>query len=178
VATFPPQKIRDDQKPLKTISDSGQQIRLKKGTYLLQYDAKDNYKDYFITINLSEKRQTVSLSPDYSDDYLNKLLRGETANLKKVILEKYPKIKQLYNIQPGRLYKKGDWYGTVLTYKGDSTGANLFKTDSLKIILEKQNGQWVVKTNPPNILLSKYDYPGIPEEILRSVNSLPISPTG
>lgn len=180
VSIFSGEKITDrpGQKPVKTISRSGQEVRLKKGKYILQYDAKDNYLDYFVTVDLSSRRQAVNLSPDYSDEYLDKLLDGELSNIKMSIETKYPKVKKLYAVQRGKLYKKGDWYGTTLVYKGNATGANLFKTDTLRVILKKENNQWVVKTDPPSILLSKYVYPDIPIDILRNVNSFPSNPGG
>lgn len=169
---------RPGQKPVKIISQPGQEIKLKKGSYVLQYDAKDNYRDYFDTVELKDKRQTVSLSPDYSDEYLAKLLDAEINGIKKEILQKYPKVSQLYDIQKGRLYKKGDWYGTTLVYKGSVQGANLFKTDTLRVILKKENGTWALKTTPPTILITKSAHPDVPEDILRSVNSMSASPTG
>lgn len=180
VSIFSTKKLdeRDDEKPIKTVAHSGKEIRLKKGSYVLQYDAKDNYQDYFMAIDLTDKHQVINLSPNYSDEYLDKILGGEVESIKKAIEEKYPKIKKIYDIQRGRLYKKGEWYGTTLIYKGDTTGSNLFKTDALRIVLKKENGQWAVKTNPPYILLNRYSYPGIPEDILRSVNALPASPGG
>lgn len=180
VLIFSSNKIDNTQgeKPLKKVSFSGQEIRLKKGSYILQYDAKDNYQDYFVAITLSDKRQSVSLSPDYSDQYLNELLGSELGGIKASLAEKYPKIDKLYDPQKGRLYKKGEWYGTVLTYKGDSSGSNLFKTDALRVVLKKENGKWSVKTDPPYIILNKYAYPDIPIDILRGVNSLQTSPGG
>lgn len=180
VAVFSSKNLDDKtgQKPIKTIRESGQTIKLKKGDYILQYDAKNNYRDYFASVNLHDKRQTVHLSPDYSDDYLNKILDGELGSIQGSILQKYPKVGQLYTIQRGKLYKKGEWYGTTLTYKGDVTGSNFFQTDTLRLVLEKLNDQWIVKTTPPNILLNKYAYPGVPEDVLRNVNSLPAGPAG
>jgi hypothetical protein len=180
VSIFSGEKItdRDGQKPLKTITRPGQEIKLRKGSYVLQYDAADNYRDYFVNINLKDKRQAVSISPDYSDKYLNELLDGQISSIKESIEAKYPKVRKLYDIQRGRLYKKADWYGTTLVYKGSATGADLFKTDTLRVVLKKENSGWMVKTNPPNILLSKYVFPDIPEDILRNVNSLSSSPGG
>ncbi|HEX5456200.1 MAG TPA: hypothetical protein VFW77_02430 [Candidatus Saccharimonadales bacterium] len=180
VSVFSAKKLDDtrNEKPVKIINGSGQEIKLKKGSYILQYDAKTNYRDYFVNINLTDKHQVVNLSPEYSDEYLSSLLDGELTSIKTAILTEYPKVKRLYEIQRGRLYKKGDWYGTTLTYKGSFEGANLFRTDTLRVVLEKKDGKWTVRTNPPNILLSKYDYPDIPIDILRNVNGLPTSPAG
>lgn len=180
VSIFSAKTIYDtkNEKPAKIISSSGQNVKLKKGSYILQYAAEDNYQSGFATLNLQSNHQAVNLSPGYSDTYLNKMLDEQLGSIKASIIEKYPLVDQLYTIQRGRLYRQGEWYGTTLTYKADATGGNLFKTDTLRVVLKKENGQWVVKTNPPTILLSKYDYPDIPEDVLRNVNSLPAKPTG
>lgn len=166
-----------DEKPVKTIGRSGEEISLEKGSYILQYDAADNYQDHFVAIELNEKRQTVNISPEHSQEYFDKILDSEIDSIDKVIQEKYPKTKSLYEIQRGSLYKDGEWYGTTLLYKGGIRGDNFLKTDTLRIILKKENGQWAIKTNPPNILFNKYAYPDVPEDILRSVNNLSPTPS-
>jgi len=44
--------------------------------------------------------------------------------------------------------------------------------DTLRIVLEKKNGAWIVASDPPNIILSTVNYPNIPKAILDAVNSL------
>lgn len=162
-----------DKKPLETFIQSGQQITLEKGNYVLKYDAADTYQDDFVALELSEKQQTISVSPEHSQEYIDNALDREIQNINTTIKEKYPKAGSLYEIQRGSLYQEDEWYGTTLLYKGSRKGDNFLKTDPLRIVLKKENGQWVIKTNPPNILLNKYDYPDIPEDILRNVNNLP-----
>ncbi len=167
-----------DEKPMKTVSHSGEEVKLRKGEYTLRYDAKDNYQDRFVEINLTDKKQEVNLTAEYSEEYLNKVLDGETASINQAIQERFPEVKDLYSIQKGKLYKDGSWYGTTLVYKAKATGPDLFKTDTLRVVLKKENNRWSVKTDPPNIMLSKYSYPETPVDILRQVNLLPDSSQG
>ncbi len=163
------------KEPLKKIVDSGQDVTLPRGNYTLQYEASKNYQSGFKQVELVEKNQSINLSPEYSDDYLNEVLDGELGSIKKAIINKYPKVKSLYSIQQGRLYGKGEWYGTALVYKGSFLGADMFKSDTLRIVLKKENNKWVVATNPPDIILTSISYPDIPVDILRNTNSLPSS---
>lgn len=165
----------DSGKPVAKITFSGQQIKIPAGPYTLYYDANQNYESRYTEINLSEKRQVVSLSPKYSARYLDGLLADESSNINAAIRKKYPKVGDHYTIQRGKLYGNGDWYGTILVYKiKNLRPQDLFKIDSLRIVLKKDGEVWVVKTDPPDISLSKYAYPDIPEDVLSEVNSLPV----
>lgn len=166
------------QKSVKKISHSGEEIKLPKGDYTLHYDAAKNYESLFVKIHLTRNHQVINLSPSYSDEYLDKMLSGELENIDGAILQRYPQAQQLYTIQRGKLYGQGNWYGTTLTYKGNALGSSLFQTDTLRIILQKKDGQWNIETNPPYILLSRDEYPNVPEDILRSVNAMPSKPAG
>lgn len=163
------------EKPVAKTTFSGQQIKIPEGQYTLYYDAAQNYESKYVEVNLNEKRQVVSLSPGYSSGYLEGLLADESGSINAAIMKKYPEAGVRYTIQSGKLFGNGDWYGTTLVYKTENLRPqDLFKVDSLRIILKKEGGAWVVKTDPPDISLSKYTYPAIPEDILSEVNSMPV----
>lgn len=150
------------------ISQSGQEIKLEKGKYVVQYDAVDGYEDSIVELDFSEKRQVINLDPNYDTLRLDAILKKELKTIHGSLKNELPNI-DVYDVRQGRLYKKGDWYGTVLIYKG----SDLFNSDSLRVVMKKENGKWVIKTNPPSISLNKYSYPDVPEDILRDVNAIP-----
>lgn len=153
--------------PVATLTSSGQKLKLKKGSYAFRYDAHENYEDLFVEVGVQENGQVVELVPRFSEEYLNSLVDKELPAVTRTLKDKYQKI-SAYEIRRGKLYKNGDWYGTVLVYKGKEYE----NSDTLRIVLRKNDGKWEVASDPPNIVLSKLLYPDIPEEILREVNSL------
>ena len=140
--------------------------KVHKGVYSLYFKAHSGYQNQYKTVDLSSGPQTVTFDPAFSDSHLNTLLKTELPVIKTALTVAYPNI-SAYDIQTGQLYKTGEWYGTTLTYKGP----DIFNSDTLRIVLNKTASGWVVVTNPPSVNLNKYDYPKIPLEILKSVNS-------
>lgn len=132
----------------------------------MRYDGEEGYESNSEEIKLTKEQQTITLNPPYSEPKLASILKTESYYIGQVLHSAYPKIDE-YEIQPGQLYNKGEWFGTTLIYKGE----DYFNTDTLRVILHKENGQWIIKTRPPNIILSKVDFPDIPINILRKVNS-------
>lgn len=162
----------EDPTPYKeTVSDiksSGQKVRLKKDSvYILRYDGDDGYTGGDITITTPIKEPSVDINPYFSDDKLASLVNDESSKINDTIKSKYNKI-GLYNIEKGKLYHFGEWYSTKLTYKGKDA----FNSDSLRIVLKKTGSSWEVKTDPPNIFLSKQYYKNVPEDILIDANKL------
>lgn len=160
----------ESEKPLREVVLSGQEIKLKKGKYTLKYYGAENYQSLFIEIELNEKFQTVDLRPSFTEEYLNSQLDAELSTINKQLLETFPKIKGLYKINRGKLYHDGEWYGTTLVYKGK----DISNSDSLRVALKKEASGWSVKSNPPDIYLSKHVYPDIPVDVLREINILPV----
>ena len=158
----------DPSSTVASVTYSGQTIKLRQGSYVLSYTGKTDYANGSIAVDLSQKQQTVTINPPYSDQKLSSLLSTESPAIQMVLTQKYPHI-SLYKIQLGKLYHTGDWYGTTLVY----TGSDIFNSDTLRVVLHKQNGTWVVATDPPNITLSKLLFPNVPEDVLVDVNNMP-----
>lgn len=151
---------------VQDLSKSGASIRLKRThTYLVTAKGDDGYEDSSRGFVLGDKPFTINLNPYYSPQKLGSLLNQERPDILRALKEKYPKIK-LYTVDSGKLYHWGDWYGTILRYKG----AYSQSSDSLRVVLAKEGGVWKIKTSP-YITLSKYSYPSIPVDILRDVNN-------
>lgn len=101
-----------------------------------------------------------------SSQQLATLLPAETLAINQAISLALPRLTDAYVISTGKLYAEGQWYGTTLMYKG-SDEAN---RDTLRLLLQKKDGAWVVRTLPPQPLLNKHDLPDVPKNILQDIN--------
>lgn len=108
---------------------------------------------------------TPTATPSIKID-LKAQLKTEQSTITGVILAAYPKIATDYTINPGQLFENGQWYGTTLTYKGSDT----MNRDTLRILLQKKEGIWLLRTTPPEPLLSAKKYPDVPKKVLQTIN--------
>lgn len=108
---------------------------------------------------------TTTPSPSVKID-LKAQLKTEQSTITGVIHAAYPKIATDYTINPGQLFENGQWYGTTLTYKGSDT----MNRDTLRILLQKKEGIWLLRTTPPEPLLSAKKYPDVPKKVLQTIN--------
>ena len=156
------------EKTIKQGVKNGEQVRLSKldyGTaYAVTYEGNGDYASGQVGY-VDEKTGTVSINPDYSEAWYSKKRDEVKPLVDKAILDKYP-LASNYEIQPGMVYKKGEWYGTTLVWKGTPTQTS----DTIRVILHHENDSWVVATEP-NIILSKKLNPKVPFEILSAVNN-------
>ncbi len=156
----------DEPGSVAELHASGETVKLDKDvSYLLSYKGAEGYADGEEVVKINGDK-TVRLNPSYSDEKLNSMLQMETPAIQTVLRQQYPKI-GLYSIQPGKLYKWGEWYGTTLVYTGPYTPSR----DTLRLVMKKENGTWKVMTDPPYISLSRFAYPNVPVEILDLVNN-------
>lgn len=155
------------QQKAAVIKKSGHKTHLPKGSYTLVYGASTDYSGGIRKVSLGEAAATVSIKPYYSQTKLDSSTDRELPAIKKVLLNKYPLISDLYNIQRGLLYHYGEWYTTTLQYKGDDYAAS----DTLKLVMHKEKNQWLIKTSPPNVYLPSSVYKNIPSDILDDINN-------
>ncbi|TAH36627.1 hypothetical protein EYC59_00420 [Candidatus Saccharibacteria bacterium] len=160
-----PQKTGEE---LQTIT-SGETFKLKKGMYVLV--PKGEQLDP-TPIRLTVQATPVNLTLDipYTQEYLQQLLTSESAAIQTAITAKYPTLTKDYTLNPGLLYHRGEWYGTTIDNKIGPEN-NRFG-DTLRLVLQKKDGQWVVLSTPPEILLSAPNYPQVPVDFLRIINQL------
>lgn len=116
----------------------------------------------------------VEQSPTPKPLDLNKLLLSERSTIMGVLKAKYPNIDTQYVIAEGKLYDKGEWYGTTLTYKAKDT----MNRDTLRVLMQKKQGIWTLRTTPPQILLSTVEFPDVPKSILKAINEPVSLPAG
>lgn len=159
-------------KPIKTISKSNQSTRLTKGDYYVAWQGSNGYMDGNKKVSLSNKKQSLEISPDVSEKKLDDMLNNQLSNINSVIKAKFPNIESLYIINRGYLYDNGEWYGTTLQYNG----TDRYSADTLKIILKNNNGTWNVITEVPDLAFNKSDYGQIPTDVLDNVNQYLYAP--
>lgn len=159
-----------DQKAYRTIDYSGQDIKIPKGEYTVYYEGSKGYESKYQDFNVDEDR-TLIISPGYDVAKLNEILKTETAAIRTAITQKYTSGIDQYEIESGKLYANGSWFGATLKHK---VKENIFNenADTLRVVLKKTGAGWAVVTDPPNIYLSKYAYPEVPLYILKDVNAL------
>lgn len=107
----------------------------------------------------------VTMKLPTKTELVNKL-KTEQATITSVLLASYPKIATDYIVNQGQLYDQGEWYGTTLTYKGTDT----MNRDTLRVLMQKKQGLWIVRTTPPEPLLSAKKYADVPRSVLQSIN--------
>lgn len=93
-------------------------------------------------------------------------LQSELPTIMGVLNSAYPAIATDYTVNPGSLYGDGTWFGTTLSYKGGDT----LNRDTLRVLMQKKNNIWTIRTTPPEPLLSAKKYPDVPKSILQSLN--------
>jgi len=127
-----------------------------------------------ITYGALTARQTAVQTPTQTATLTKKelsdRLQTELPTITGVITAAYPKIATDYAVNKGQLFDKGQWFGTILTYKGSDT----LNRDTLRVLLEKKDGVWILRTTPPEPILSAKKYPDVPIDILRTINQ-PVS---
>lgn len=121
----------------------------------------------------AQQPPSPSSTPTQKKVDLGEQLKKEQKTILGVLTAKYPKIKTEYVINQGKLYDQGQWYGTTLTYRGKDT----MNRDTLRVLMQKKDGIWVVRTTPPAPLLSTIEYPDVPKSVLHAINE-PISLPG
>jgi hypothetical protein len=154
-----------DQPPLSTIK-STILISLQNGQYCVK-PADTKYNTSPICFTVQDKDMSITIDPDYSDNYLEQLLTTQIDQIDSVITTKYSPIIASYTLIGGKLYGKGEWYGTTLTEKVAPSD----RGDVYRVLLEKKGNSWVIVAYP-QIVLSKLDYPQVPFTVLSDVNQL------
>ena len=155
--------VPDSESPSTHLSTS-QELRLKKGSYVLVTDATGDFSPQTIYFDLQDKKINFTVAPNYSGQKLQDLLISEQVLIDQEFNSRYPNKPAGYSVSNGQLFMRGEWYGALLV---SSSGQ-----DSLRFVMQKRDGKWTGATDPPEIVLSAVVYPGIPKEILQAVNSL------
>lgn len=155
--------VPDSESPSTHLSTS-QELRLKKGSYVLVTGATGDFSPQTIYFDLQDIKINLTVAPNYSGQKLQDLLISEQALIDQAFNSRYPNKPAEYSVSNGQLFMRGEWYGALLE---SSSGQ-----DTLRFVMQKKGGKWAVVTDPPEIVLSSVVYPDIPKGVLRAVNSL------
>jgi hypothetical protein len=161
----PGQAAKPNAKPLRQ-AVSGQSFRLAKGSYYLEPQGPNAARDP-IDFVVENEPVVKTVDIDYSADYLHRQLAGQDAAIKAAIIAANPRIAQLYRINDGRLYRRGEWYGATLSY----TGPDSLSRDTMRVILRQENGTWKIAAGP-HIILTAPANPDVPVKVLKAVNAI------
>ncbi len=149
----------------KLYPKNNQAVRLKKGEYTLQ-NIGQNITKNTRKLTLDESVNSINISFSYTREHLANLYASEADTIRASLLDAYPKITELYEIKHDKLYRKGDIFGASLVAKNQNDD----NADTLKVLMKKQKGSWIVASKPPAPLLSAPLYPDVDIEILRAIN--------
>ncbi len=105
-------------------------------------------------------------TPALSETELTARLQREQPTINEALIATLPNVATLYTTERGKLYHTGEWYGAILQYKG-TDAAN---RDTLRLVMQKKDGVWVVRTAPPQLLVNKHDIPEAPVAMLNDIN--------
>lgn len=147
--------------------ESNKAYTLWKGNYIISYTPSEGYEKKDIYVSLFDEQKNIQIDPHYTETKLEDMRKKEFTTIKSSLQTKLAAITRDYTIQPGKLYGRGEWYGTTLQYIGDYPD----NADTLRVVMNKQNNSWQIATQPPAISLSKYIYKDIPKYILDDVNN-------
>jgi hypothetical protein len=114
----------------------------------------------------AEASPTPTPTPKHVKVDLGAQLTSEHATISGVLLTAYPKIATDYTVTKERLFDQGQWYGALLMYHG----ADQANRDTLRVLMQKKDGVWTVRTSPPRPLLSTVEFPDVPRSILVEIN--------
>jgi len=91
-----------------------------------------------------------------------------------VLAAAYPKSVTDYTLGGGKLYSDSKWFGGYLSYRGTDS----MNRDTLRVLFQKKDGVWSLRTTPPQIMLSTQDFPDVPMAVLQSINKAVSLPAG
>lgn len=100
-------------------------------------------------------------------------LEKELPTITAVLAAAYPKSATDYTMSKPKLYEDGRWFGALLSYKGTDS----MNRDTLRVLMEKKDGEWKLRTTPPEPLLTSARYKDVPVSVLKDLNK-PVSLPG
>ena len=100
-------------------------------------------------------------------------LEKELPTITAVLTAAYPKSATDYTMSKPKLYEEGRWFGALLSYKGTDS----MNRDTLRVLMEKKDGEWKLRTTPPEPILTSHKYKDVPVSVLKDLNK-PVSLPG
>lgn len=141
-------------------------LTLENGSYY--YIASGENAAVKVTKFEVDRAQKIDVQPGFDQEYLASLLKSEQEALTAMIAKSNPRIDVYFNINNGKLFGIGDWYGTTLTSKQAEPNQ---PSDFYRVLMKKEGGQWKL-LGKPKLIWSVPDHPEIPRDILSQLNKL------
>ncbi len=143
-----------------TINSSGE-IKLRPGNYIAVSRDSEDYTEYKESFTVDEGAEII-VDPTLTPEALERALLPERDPIVQAVTSQVDgyNSNQFTTIQP-RLHKTGQWASAVIV-------SNVTE-DYFHVVLEKEEGSWVVRTTP-SIIVSAPLYPDIPRDILVEIN--------
>jgi hypothetical protein len=154
---------------------SSTETKLKKDDYVVVFEG-EGYTKKIQRISINKENKTIDVDASYTEDKLNQILDQEFETLKTTILDYLPLAKDSSQISRGKMYNKGDWYGTTITIKQTAEEQRNNYTDIYRVVINKRSGNWVVINKSPELIISSPNYPQVPRDILVDINKQLPSP--
>jgi hypothetical protein len=154
---------------IETISKDGS-VRLKKGSYY----SRALSEDYVVSAPdfTADYNKQVALSLSYSRKYLDGLLTEQMSNdLDSLLNDKYNVLDKDYFIKNKLLLLDGSWCGITIENDIEKDPALQLPKEVYRVVLHKNGEKWETMSDPDRIL-TIYNSPNIPKEILDIVNNL------
>lgn len=161
-------KIFQDDQEIASLNNS-KSLRLKKGEYIVKTSKSDQYSAEEFNITLKDKKQELTIDPSYSESKLAGMLKPQEIELIKIISSNIG-LGNEFRVNPGKLYIKGDWYGTTIIPNLSEEELQSDYVDIYRVILKKENGKWTLVTKVPRLVISKLDYPDVPGFVIEDTN--------
>lgn len=165
-------KKEADQQPVAENIGLDTETKLKKGIYVVEFSGSD-YEKQRIDVTLGESPQTVVITPRYSQNKLGDMFSAEKPDIYRVIHREIPQTTDNFEISEGKLYQLGEWFGGKIHQRQTSEEERQGYIDTFRVVLKKENGEWKIVTDPPEIIISHVKYPDIPRDILVDLNKNP-----
>jgi len=150
---------------------NGDSLQLKHATYSIKFTNKE-LNDQLVAFEVKKDTTNFTFDPSLSSAVLSKQLAEQRADIMKVVNGTVKNPSQ-YVIDAGRLYHQGEWYTTTISrYELSSADPEIGNPESVDIyylVLKKENGTWK-KVAGPSLVISKPDYPAIPDYIFNAIN--------
>jgi hypothetical protein len=155
-----------EDKLIKELPTRGN-LSLREGEYYL-IPSGENIASDKIAFTVGDSDSSIEVTPPYNRAYLDTLLQTELPKIGSAVAAKYPTLISGYELQSGKLYERGEWYGGLLKPKVSDIRD---QRDPYRIVLHKVDDRWEV-VRRPEYILSSSRFDQVPIAILRDVNSL------
>lgn len=154
----------DSQEVVIATLSSSENVILKDGVYEVVVRGNRSVPDsVFIEV---PQDSVVAIDPDYSRQYLEEILASERTGITTAIENNLGSKLDGYTVAEGELLRRGEWYTSII-YE-DLVDVRQ-ERDTYKILLNKNDEAWQLVAGP-EIVLTIYDYPELPVDILTQAN--------